>query len=271
MSSFCYGYGSEGHKLVALIADKHITSQTRAAVAELLGEQSMADVSSWADQYRASHRNTSGWHYVDYEISDGKLLEGSAKGGTVIDVITSQSAILANPDATPADRKQALMFIIHFVGDMHQPLHCADNFDKGGNNVKVVFLGRANNLHRVWDSAIIQQIMIESGTSTTVESLANSIDQEFASQQPTAGNGTISDWANQSHQMAKKYAYSYLKGDTLSSITVTLGRDYYDLCMPALRQEVALGGYRLAHVLNTILGVAPRKPTAPPQETTKPY
>lgn len=258
-TSFCRAYGFEGHKIVAMIADKHLTTATREKITDILKDATMADVSSWADNYRQTHRDTSGWHYIDIEISDDTILSGSATRGTILDAISSQSKVLADQAATSESRSMALKFVIHFLGDLSQPLHCADNHDSGGNGVKVSFLGRNGNLHQVWDVMILQKMMAEAGiTSSTgdLQKLADTLDAEFGPQINTIQEGNPKDWALQSHKYAVSNAYSYLKDDTLSSVTVTLDQKYFDDNKPLLRKLLTSGGFRLAHVLNAILDPA---------------
>ncbi|MBX7246617.1 MAG: S1/P1 nuclease [Candidatus Sumerlaeaceae bacterium] len=258
--SHCLAYGVEGHKIVALVAENHLTSATRAKVGEILNGSTMADVSSWADSYRQTHRETAGWHYIDIEISDHKILAGSKTHGTVVDAISSQSKILAEESSTSESRRMALKFIIHFLGDVSQPLHCADNYDSGGNKVKVDFLGRNGSLHQVWDTMLLQKMMAEDQASSAtgdLRKLANAVDAEFLPNLASIQEGSVNDWAEQSYKVAAFNAYSYLKNDTLSSLTVTLDQKYYNDNKPVLRRMLASGGYRLALVLNQILDPSP--------------
>jgi hypothetical protein len=158
LPTVAFAWGAAGHMLVSHVADDNLTSAARTQVQDLLGTQTMADVSSWADDERSRYRDQGGWHYIDWEITDGSLLKDSDTSGTVLDALSSQGKILADATQSAFDRKRALMYVIHFVGDMHQPLHTADNFDRGGNEVQVSIFGQTQNLHRAWDGTILNQV-----------------------------------------------------------------------------------------------------------------
>ena len=112
------------------------------------------------DQIRRDRAATGPWHYVDIPIDKPHLdmARDCPKGDCVIAKIEEFQKVVVDPAATPVQRKEALMFLVHFVGDMHQPLHCSDNKDKGGNDVKLDFFGRPSNLHSVWDSGLLGRI-----------------------------------------------------------------------------------------------------------------
>ena len=123
----------------------------------------MVSVASWADQIRNSRRETGPWHYIDIPIDKPHLNmeRDCAKGDCVIAKIEQFRDALKNPATPPEQRREALMFIIHFVGDMHQPLHCSDNQDHGGNEVHVVFEGHPTNLHSLWDTTLVTRLGAE--------------------------------------------------------------------------------------------------------------
>src|SRR5436305_12076598 len=153
-----FGWGPEGHNLVARLAEPRLTPAARARVAEILGPGvSMVSVSSWADQIRRSRPETGPWHYVDIPIDRPHLdlARDCPNNDCIIGKIEEFAKALKDPDMTPENQREALMFIIHFVGDMHQPLHCATNQDKGGNEVMTEFFGIPMNLHSAWDSGLL--------------------------------------------------------------------------------------------------------------------
>ncbi|MGI8905403.1 MAG: S1/P1 nuclease [Candidatus Sumerlaeaceae bacterium] len=256
-----FAWGAAGHMVVAHVADDNLTSAARTQVQELLSTQTMADVSSWADDERSRHREQAGWHYIDWELKDGSLLAGSDSNGTILDALTSQGKILADPAQDKHARKKALMYVIHFVGDMHQPLHCADNYDKGGNNVKVNIFGRDENLHRTWDGTMLNEVIREefATTGTSIREFATIIGKRFADEATTAVRGTVNKWALDSHKTAKNVCYSFLKNDPLTSLTVTLGPDYYAAAKPVIQRQLAIGGRRLAQMLNECLDASVAK------------
>jgi hypothetical protein len=130
-------------------------------VAEILGPNTtLASISSWPDQIRRSRPETAPWHYIDVPIDRPHvdMARDCPKGDCVIARIEDFERVLGDPATNPQQRREALMFIVHFVGDMHQPLHCSDNKDKGGNNVKTDFFGKPMNLHSVWDDGLLRRM-----------------------------------------------------------------------------------------------------------------
>jgi len=245
-----YGWGPEGHTLVARIAEAQLTPAVHARVVEILGpDASMASVSSWADEVRRTRQETAPWHYIDIPIHKPRLdmTRDCPKGDCVIAKIADFRKALADP-ATPAvARREALMFLIHFVGDMHQPLHCSDNDDKGGNGVRVEFFGHAGNLHSVWDSGLV-------GRMGSEQQLLPELSKESARRAKRFAKGTVEDWAGQAHKASVKVVYGKLP-QAAEGKPVVLGEAYEREADPLIRLQIEKAGARLARVLNEALGV----------------
>jgi hypothetical protein len=251
-SHLAFGFAAEGHRLVALIAEEHLTTNTRKKVEELLAPATMADVSTWADEERSRDRSTSTWHYIDYNIVDGRVTEGTATHGTILDAISSQSQILrSSPD--PTQRERAVKFLIHFLGDLHQPLHCADNNDAGGNRVDVVVDGRPTRLHRAWDFDVPAHLLRTRYTSVTLQQVAIAISQRFAAQAEELQKGTPEAWSRESWQVAQSVVYNF---ERPTSGPVELTQAYMDKAAETIEVQFAKAGYRLAATLNSILDPA---------------
>ena len=126
----------------------------------ILGGALLEEVASWADEYRHDHRETAPWHYIDIPLADSKIdiARECPNGNCVIGKTQQFLAVLRDPIADRAAKAEALEFVIHFVGDMHQPLHNADNGDKGGNARQIIFDDHPDNLHWVWDTGLIERI-----------------------------------------------------------------------------------------------------------------
>src|SRR5215213_8716979 len=160
-----FAWGREGHAIVAQIAESRLTPKAKAAIDDLLPKQAtMSSVSSWADSIRKEREETATWHYVDipYEMRAYDAARDGKNGNNVIDKIVDFANVLNDRTRPAAEREEALKFLIHFIGDLHQPLHCAErNEDKGGNFRLVFFLDepQAVNLHRTWDSVILKHVM----------------------------------------------------------------------------------------------------------------
>ncbi len=155
------GWGLEGHAVVAEFATMRLTDAANAQVAALLEPgESLASVASWADDVRHKRSETAQWHFVDIpksatQYDPARDCRPTPHGDCVVAAIERFKTVLANATAARPARAEALKFLVHFVGDIHQPLHCADNHDRGGNDITVAFFKASTNLHAVWDTGII--------------------------------------------------------------------------------------------------------------------
>jgi hypothetical protein len=261
----CYpllAWGPEGHILVARIAEAQLTPAVRARVAEILGPgKTMESVASWADAVRNQRRETGPWHYIDIPIDKPHLdmARDCPKGDCVIAKIEQFAAVLKDPAAGADQRREALMFVIHFVGDMHQPLHCSDNHDHGGNEVRIIFANRPGNLHSLWDGRLLQDMGTEQALFPRLE--------QQAEHHRKWGKGTVRDWAEESHKAAQKMVYGKMPkpaktapaGVTaaLSALPpappVTIGPGYERKADPLIAVQLEKAGLRLASLLNASL------------------
>ena len=162
-STQAWAWGNEGHQIIAYIAASQLTPKARAEVGQLLGgdaESAMVRASTWADEIRPHRRETSRWHYVDIPIGSAGYDAGRdcLADDCVVGQIERDEKIIGARQLMPAIRSEALRFLIHFVGDLHQPLHASNNQDRGGNEVKVLFQGRRTNLHAIWDTPVVRAL-----------------------------------------------------------------------------------------------------------------
>ena len=146
-----------GHREVARLAELRLTPHTRAAVRSILGGQSLADASVWADNIRNYRHDADPLHYVNIPLADTVYVpeKHCPRGRCIIAAIEQERRLLADPAASPDDRAEALRFLVHFMGDLHQPLHVSNNGDRGGNQRAVTLLGSPTDLHKVWDGELI--------------------------------------------------------------------------------------------------------------------
>lgn len=246
MASNAFAWGQEGHRVVATIAQAYLTAQASAKVQEILGSDgSMAAVATWADEVRPSRPLTAPWHYIDIPLntSDIDMARDCRNGDCVTAAITRFLAVLSDDSSTSAARNEALKFIIHFVGDLHQPLHSGDNNDRGGNGLQVTFFGRNTNLHSVWDTLLIEHI--DANTDNYATMLGAKIeDSDISAWQ----QGTVEVWALESHEVATKVAYGALPPGQKAD----LGMDYLKAVAPAIDLQLARAGIRLAYILNRV-------------------
>jgi hypothetical protein len=243
-----YGWGPEGHNLVTRIAEAQLKAKVRARIAEILGPGvTLASISSWADQVRRQRANTAPWHYVDIPIDKPHLdmARDCAKDDCVVAQINIERAVLRDKSATPLQRKEALMFLVHFIGDMHQPLHSSDNKDKGGNDVRVVLFDRPGNLHGTWDSGLLGRMGKE-------DDLFPVLLKEAEKNRRRYSKGSVADWAEQAHTDAQKIVYGNLP-PVAKGTPEPLGVEYEKAADPLIRTQLEKAGDRLAKILNDTL------------------
>jgi len=239
-------WGASGHRIVAMIAARHLSNPARQRVTEILGANvSLESVANYADAIRNIKPETSQFHFVDIpkdatNYDPHRDCAPSDKGDCVIQALERFRAQVLDQNETLANRRFALKFIVHLVGDMHQPLHCADNHDRGGNMVSVTWFGRTANLHKVWDTLIIQEAGLDDAE------FASALDSDLTDQQIAAiQQGNLTQWALESHKAAHDFAYVIPNNHALDQA-------YYDRNAPIVDQQLLRGGLRLAKVLNTI-------------------
>jgi len=241
-----FAWGPEGHRLVGRIAQTLLTPDAEARVeATLLPGESIASMASWADDVRPARKETENWHFIDIEITGSGLNMGRdcPRGDCVLAKIAEFRKTWRDPKASPVDRREALLFLIHFVGDMHQPLHCADNHDRGGNDTRVEFEGDRMNLHRLWDSALLDHMPAE---DSLFDAWSNAITPD---ERAEWSRGRVEDWAGESFHIAKVMVYggAFLapKGQFPE-----LGDNYERAADRTVEQQIEKAGVRLAAILN---------------------
>ena len=274
-------WGDEGHEIVGAIASRYLQPAARhrvfallAADADPLTAHDLVRETVWADRYRDSDRggtqvrylHTRQWHFVDIERSapdidkacfghpalpSGTAASAGAAADCVVDKIDQFSAELASSRTPPAERLVALKFLLHFIGDVHQPLHACDDHDAGGNGKRVSAKGLpAGTLHGYWDTQFVQRLGADA--ATVAATLASRITPAQVQQW---SQGTPADWAQESSQVARSVVYARLpkpdQGGTyrLSASDVTASGG-------VVATQLSRAGVRLAAVLNRSLGAA---------------
>ena len=153
-------WGQLGHRVIGELADERISGRTRAEIELILGEEGLAESSTWADEQRSNpaefwQEEAGPYHYVT--VPEGLMYDdiGPPEEGDALSALARFAEIVRNPSATQDEKALALRFIIHIVGDVHQPLHAGNGEDRGGNDVRALWFGDETNLHSVWDSLMI--------------------------------------------------------------------------------------------------------------------
>jgi hypothetical protein len=219
---------------------------TAVRVSELLGTESLEEASFWADEYRHDHPETGPWHYIDIPLGDSRIdMERECPNGQCVIGKTEEFlAVLKDPRADLAAKVEALKFVIHFVGDLHQPLHCEDDGDKGGNARHVMFDGHPDDLHWVWDTGLLQHI------TRAPEALAAELESRITPQERADwAKGTLADWVMEGHRLAQTVAYGDLGSENPAPITAAYERQ----AAPVIELQLEKAGVRLAYLLDTAL------------------
>ncbi len=234
-------WGPAGHEAVALVAAPRLTPVTQRQVAALLAGQSIADVATWADEIAQIRRETAPWHFTNIPVTSTGFsrTRDCAQGRCVVGAIEQQQAILRDMSRSKLARVEALKFLVHFVGDIHQPLHAVDSNDRGGNQRSIVAMGRVDSLHRAWDSGILQ---LRGERSRDLVAEANRWLRTQTESRLTGGSAA--DWANESFRLARDVVYPQLKGDN----TISHDEGLQDIRI--IEERIARAGVRLAALLN---------------------
>lgn len=245
-------WGPEGHRIVAYIAASELTPKARAGVAALLGGDAaaeMARVSTWADEIRRDRPDTAPWHYVNIPIGSSgyNAARDCPQADCVVGQIERDIRIVGDPSIAKSVRAEALKFLIHFVGDVHQPLHAANNHDRGGNAVHVILDGERTNLHAVWDHDVIEAL----GTDPEVVARRMERDITLTERRRWAASSPAA-WANGAFKIASQQIYERLRGSGWARRPIILPANYTIAESPVAARQLEKAGVRLAWVLNQV-------------------
>ena len=297
-----WAWGCVGHQTIALIAEKHLNAHAAAMVNQLLrgnpidptlarycqpvSSDPMADSSTWPDDIRSRHPEYSPWHFIDVPlgVSHGDIEKYCPKStDCVTSVLREQIKILQTPGTDPQQKADALRFVIHFVGDIHQPLHDVTNNDEGGNCVPVSFFDKeaqlrgdpakenySPNLHSVWDAFIIER----AANGKSVAELAAELNTEFQGKSELwqRGGADLDEWVWEGHRLAEEFSYGKLPqkiaveqpetvnscagdnnvGARMFALHEQVADPYQNSAAPVVEEQIAKAGIRLAMVLNQI-------------------
>lgn len=256
-------WGPVGHKTTALIAEAYLSPQARAAVLDLLDGERLVDVVTWADSLRgqAEFAHTLPYHYQNmpnvegvvrkipkiYKNSILELDQAKSYSPGVVEAILAAEQTLLNPVATKNNKKMALKFLAHFIGDLHQPLHTGRAENRGGNSILLQWRGHDTNLHRLWDSDVIyerlKEIEVPPGQDITV-AYGNFLMKKFqAAAVPMERLEDVGTWYRESLVLQNlAYDERYISD-----------QDFYaSKAKPTVDARVFLAGRRMADALNKI-------------------
>jgi S1/P1 Nuclease len=247
-------WGREGHRIVADIAERYLAPDATRQVQALLALEnatSLVDIADWAEEIRRERRETARWHYVNIPVHPpaGTAAAYDAardcpEGNCLVAATERFIAVLADGSATPAARLEALKFVVHFVGNLHQPLDCADNDDRGGNDVRIYFSNQHMTLHGLWDWGLLAPA-VGGRERAYADRLAAAIDAKDVAPWQQSG---AADWANESFRLARALIYGEMKPEA-RTLAIFQGSEY----LPVIDAQLEKAGVRLAGVVNRAL------------------
>ncbi len=239
ISQIAFAWGQNGHRVVGEVAWRHLTKKAQKNVQQVLGAESLAMCGNYMDFIKSNpaYDSLDAWHYCT--IPDGGTYETHPEEGDVIMAINYYMNELKTKKFS-VDEAFALKCLVHLVGDIHQPLHVGNSTDRGGNDVKVEFMWQKTNLHRVWDSDLIDHQQL------SYSEYADWIDVATKDQIAAWQSAPILGWTTESMGL-RPLVYSYPENGKLSY-------EYNAQSIAALNERLVQAGIRLAHILNQIYG-----------------
>lgn len=229
-----YAWGAKGHKIVAAIAKQSLDKQIVDSIQKYLGTMSFEDASVWMDEVRSDHSYDylKPWHYVNVEKDKTYV---KTKDPEVVNEIEIAISTLKEKGARDKDKINfALKVIFHLIGDIHQPLHCGYADDKGGNKIEVQFLNKGTNLHKVWDSEIIEDAGI------SLNDCLNLANELSLKEKKKIQANNVEVWMNESRELLSE-VYNF---------ETKIKQDYIDKNKPVIEKQLVRAGIRLAMILH---------------------
>ena len=241
-------WGTQGHRIAGQIADSYLSPKARKAIEAILGNESIAMTSNWADFIKSdpAYNYLYNWHFIDLDKSyTYPELQAYLSQDNAIDAYTKLQFLVSELKKKNLDKDKKLLYLrmlIHIVEDIHQPLHTGHTEDKGGNDIKVTWFNNNTNLHSVWDSQLIDFQQLSYTEYTKV------INHTTVAQRAGWQKAPIGEWVFESNQLAEKLYAETKTGDALNAYKYNFSH------IDTLNQQLLKAGVRLAGVLNDIFG-----------------
>lgn len=234
-------WGQTGHRVTGEVASKYIKKRTAKKIKELLDGHSLAEVSTFADDIKSDKRfkKYGSWHYVNLKGDKAYGEDAPSKYGDLVKAIDTCLVVLKDDAASKDDKQFYLKLLIHFVGDLHMPLHVGNYEDKGGNDIKVTWFREESNLHRVWDSEMLDQYQM------SYTEIANNFPKLSKDEKLAMQKGSVLDWIAESRAIALKIYAEVKTGDEL-------WYPYMYENFETVKQQLEKGGVRLAKLLDEV-------------------
>ncbi|TXF79272.1 S1/P1 nuclease [Chryseobacterium sp.] len=246
--NFGYSWGTIGHRVVAEIAQNHLSAKAKRNLKKMIGDQKLAYWANWPDNIKSDTtgvwKATDKWHYVNINPQPNfKMFSDSLRAQQAPNLYTQIKALseqIKNKNTPKQDREVALRFLIHLMGDAAQPLHVGKAKDLGGNRIKLKFFGDNTNLHSLWDSKLVDF------QNYSFTEFAQVLDVKSEDEVKSIQAGTLEEWLYDSQKIANKIYFN-------SVPEASYAYDYNYKFEPVLERQLLYGGLRLAKILNEIL------------------
>ena len=234
-------WGKTGHRVIAQIAQEYLTDNTRDSINKILNGKSLVSISNYADEIKSDKKfdKYKPWHYLNIGLDDNYEEFILNKKGDVVQAINYSIDILKDKNISKDEKAFYLKLLVHFVGDIHQPLHVGRFEDRGGNDIKVKWFGQQTNLHRVWDSQIINSHQM------SYTELSKDLPILTLSEISMIKNDSVIVWLKESQKLSKSI-YNDVENE------INLGYFYKYKYLDKLKLRLLKGGVRLASILNKI-------------------
>lgn len=261
VSPLAFSWGQEGHRITGYVAEDMLTAKARLQLKQIIPGADLGEIALYMDQQKVALKSklpgSDKWHYDNQPACESEAYADYCKNGDCASTKISQYyRVLIDDHSTQDEKAQAIRFLVHMIGDLHQPLHMADDHDAGGNGKWVTLPGRNadRKLHQVWDSDFVKLAYRGSDEKT----FANSLVAEFQSQKAGWQKGQIRVWTAESYKLSTDVAYGKLPGFTCSTDrpdeSIQLDDSYVAEGVGIVKVQLAKAGARIAYVLNRALG-----------------
>lgn len=242
-------WGYTGHRTIGQLAENHLTPAAKSAIKDLLGDTSIADACTWADDARRDpqFKATANWHFLNLPLGlsfkDFKAMIDTIGDDNVYNALRKAENQLADKNTPKQQQVYALKFILHLVGDLHQPMHISRAEDKGGNTIQLNYEGKGTNLHSLWDTKLLEH------ESADYKGLALKYDNISAQDIKQWQKDPLVQWLWESYQISSQL---YAEVDAMGKQVID--DTYYQKYQPVVQKRIQQAAIRLAGVLNGIYG-----------------
>jgi hypothetical protein len=242
ISTHCFGWGQTGHRVTGEIAEAHLSVKAKKNISDILGHESLALVSTYMDEIKSdpNYRHLDPWHYCTIPTGETYELPGTPQEGDVVNAILQLTNELKSKQFTLGDEAFTLKLLVHLVGDIHQPLHVGNGQDRGGNDIKLEYFWEPSNLHRVWDTGMIDGTRLSYTEYTAWINHPDKTDVELWQ------SASVVEWAHES--------MTYRPGIYELPENMKLSYAYDRAHLPTVNLRLLQAGVRLAGLLNEIYG-----------------